>query len=107
MRKAFERRRDMVVEMARAIPGFKVNVPNGAFYLFPEVSAYFGKTAPDGRTITNASDLAIYLLEVAHVAMVDGAAFSAPGYIRMSYATSDDNLREAFSRISKALAALC
>lgn len=106
MRKAFERRCDMVVELARAIPGLKVNVPQGAFYLFPEVSYYFGRTAPDGRTIANASDLAIYLLEEAHVATVDGAAFAAPGYLRLSYATSDENLREAFARISKALAAL-
>ncbi|MCM1068061.1 MAG: pyridoxal phosphate-dependent aminotransferase [Muribaculaceae bacterium] len=105
MRRAFERRRDLVVRLARQIPGFVVNEPMGAFYLFPEVSAYFGKKA-GGRTIANASDLAMYLLEVAHVATVDGAAFAAPGYIRLSYATSDENLTEAFARIGKALAEL-
>ncbi len=102
MRKAFERRRNLVVELAQQIPGFKVNVPQGAFYLFPEVSSYFGKS--DGqRTINDAGDLAMYLLDVAHVATVDGAAFSAPGYIRLSYATSDENIVEAMHRISEAL----
>ncbi len=106
MRVAFERRRDLVVRLAREIPGLGVNVPQGAFYLFPEVSAYLGKTAPDGRKIADDSDLAMYLLEVGHVATVSGAAFAAPGYIRLSYATSDENLVEAFARISKALADL-
>ncbi|MBD5233428.1 MAG: pyridoxal phosphate-dependent aminotransferase [Bacteroidales bacterium] len=105
MRKAFQRRRDLVVRLAREIPGLVINEPQGAFYLFPEVSSYFGKSA-DGYTITDAGSLAMYLLEVAHVATVDGAAFCAPGYIRLSYATSDENLVEAFSRIGKALAAL-
>lgn len=103
---AFRRRRDLVVELARVIPGFRVNVPQGAFYLFPEVSAVLGKTAPDGRRIETSGDLAMYLLECAHVATVDGAAFCAPGYIRFSYATSDENLREALSRIKEAVAAL-
>lgn len=103
---AFRRRRDLVVELAREIPGFRVNVPQGAFYLFPEVSAVMGKTAPDGRRIETSGDLAMYLLECAHVATVDGAAFCAPGYIRFSYATSDENLREALSRIKEAVAAL-
>lgn len=103
---AFRRRRDLVVELAREIPGFRVNVPQGAFYLFPEVSAVLGKTAPDGRRIETSGDLAMYLLECAHVATVDGAAFCAPGYIRFSYATSDENLREALSRITEAVAAL-
>lgn len=103
---AFRRRRDLVVELAREIPGFRVNVPQGAFYLFPEVSAVLGKTAPDGRRIETSGDLAMYLLECAHVATVDGAAFCAPGYIRFSYATSDENLREALSRIKEAVAAL-
>lgn len=106
MRKAFERRRDLVVKLAREIPGMKVNEPQGAFYLFPEISSFFGKTTPSGTTIATAGDLAMYLLEDAHVATVDGAAFCAPDYIRLSYATSDDNLREAFARIAKALAAL-
>ena len=105
MRKAFERRRNLIVELASQIPGWKVNVPQGAFYLFPEVSSYFGKRAGD-KVIENANDLAMYLLEEAHVATVDGGAFSLPGSLRLSYATSDDNLREAMRRISAALAKL-
>ncbi len=105
MRKAFERRRNLVVSLARAIPGMKVNEPAGAFYLFPEVSAFLGKKAGD-RVIATSGDLALYLLEEAHVATVDGAAFCAPGYIRLSYATSDDNIREAMARIAAALAKL-
>ncbi|MDD6778428.1 MAG: pyridoxal phosphate-dependent aminotransferase [Bacteroidales bacterium] len=105
MRQAFERRRDLVVSLLGEIPGLRINHPEGAFYIFPEVSSYFGKT--DGkRTIANSSDMAMYLLEEAHVATVDGAAFCAPGYIRLSYATSDDNIREAVRRIAAALAAL-
>ena len=88
MRKAFERRRDLVVRLAREIPGMKVNEPQGAFYLFPEITSYYGKSA-HGHTIENDSDLAMYLLQVAHVATVSGSAFCAPGYIRLSYATSD------------------
>lgn len=103
MRRAFERRRDLVVRLAREIPGLGVNEPQGAFYLFPEVSAYLGTTAPDGRVITTDSDLAMYLLEVGHVATVAGAAFCARGYIRLSYATSDENLVEAMRRIKSAL----
>lgn len=102
---AFRRRRDLVVELARQIPGLKVNVPDGAFYLFPEVSAFFGRSYGD-RTIRDASDLAMYLLEEAHVATVDGASFCLPGYIRLSYATSDDNIRRAMARIAEALARL-
>lgn len=105
MRKAFERRRDLVVRLAREIPGMKVNEPQGAFYLFPEITSYYGKSA-HGHTIENDSDLAMYLLQVAHVATVSGSAFCAPGYIRLSYATSDENLVEAFRRISSALAEL-
>ncbi len=105
MRKAFERRRDLVVRLAREIPGFKVNEPHGAFYLFPEVTSYYGKSA-HGYTINNSGDLAMYLLQVAHVATVDGGAFCAPGYIRFSYATSDENLVEAMKRIKAALAEL-
>ncbi|WP_301196984.1 pyridoxal phosphate-dependent aminotransferase [uncultured Muribaculum sp.] len=105
MRKAFERRRDLVVGLARTIPGWKVNNPQGAFYLFPEVSSYFGKRY--GNTvINNDSDLAMYLLEEGHVATVAGSAFCTPGYIRLSYATSDDNIREAMRRIEAALAKL-
>lgn len=106
MLEAFRRRRDLVVSLARRIPGLKVNEPQGAFYLFPEVSAYLGKNAPDGRTIVTDNDLAMYLLEEAHVATVSGSAFCLPGYIRLSYAAADDQLREAFARIERALAQL-
>ncbi len=105
MRLAFERRRDLVVELASRIPGLKVNKPQGAFYLFPEVSSFFGKSF-GSYAINNASDLALYLLDQAHVATVDGEAFGLPGYIRLSYATSDDNIREAMRRIAGALAKL-
>ena len=105
MRVAFERRRDLVVELAREIPGMKVNVPEGAFYLFPEVSSFIGKSY-NGKRIDNSGDLAMYLLDEAHVATVDGAAFCLPGYIRLSYATSDENIREAMRRIAAALAKL-
>lgn len=105
MRLAFERRRNLVVRLARKIPGLKVNEPNGAFYLFPEVSSYFGKSCGD-RKINDASDLAMYLLDVGHVATVSGDAFCAPGYIRLSYATSDENIAEAMKRIAEALSKL-
>ena len=105
MRLAFERRRDLVVRLASGIPGLKVNKPEGAFYLFPEVSHYFGKS-DGGRTIADASDLAMYLLDEGHVATVAGDAFCAPGYIRLSYATSDANIVEAMKRIAAALARL-
>ncbi len=99
---AFRRRRDLVVELASKIPGFKVNRPQGAFYLFPEVSALMGKRFGD-KVIATSGDLALYLLEHAHVATVDGAAFCAPDYIRFSYATSDDKLAEAMARIDRAV----
>ncbi|MEG1538750.1 MAG: pyridoxal phosphate-dependent aminotransferase [Muribaculaceae bacterium] len=105
MRKAFERRRNLIVELAKEIPGIRLNFPEGAFYIFPEVSSYFGKKHGD-KVIANANDLALYLLEVAHVATVDGAAFCAPEYIRLSYATSDDNIRKAMGRIKDALSKL-
>ncbi|MBQ9076963.1 MAG: pyridoxal phosphate-dependent aminotransferase [Muribaculaceae bacterium] len=105
MRQAFQRRRDLVVSLAREIPGIKVNEPQGAFYLFPEVSSYIGKRYGD-RVINSSGDLAMYLLEEGHVATVDGEAFCLPGYIRLSYATSDDNIREAMRRIADALARL-
>ena len=105
MRQAFERRRNLVVSLLKQVPGLRINHPQGAFYIFPEVSAYFGKSH-DGRTIKDANDLAMFLLEVAHVATVSGDAFCAPGYIRLSYATSDDNIREAVRRIADALALL-
>lgn len=107
MRKAFERRRDLVVELARRIPGLKVNKPQGAFYLFPEVSSYIGKKDTEtGKVIESSGDLAMFLLEEGHVATVDGAAFCAPGYIRLSYATADDTIREALDRMARTLARL-
>lgn len=105
MRKAFERRRDLIVSLAKEIPGLEVNVPEGAFYLFPKCSSFFGKT--DGKhTVNNSTDFAMYLLETAHVATVGGDAFGDPDCFRMSYATSDDNIREAMLRIKNALSVL-
>lgn len=105
MRDAFKRRRDLVIGLTKEIPGVQVNEPQGAFYLFPEVSSYFGKSA-GARKIENAADLAMYLLEEGHVATVGGAAFGAPECLRFSYATSDENLTEAIRRIKEALARL-
>ena len=105
MRKAFERRRDLIVSLAKDIPGLEVNVPEGAFYLFPKCSSFFGKS--DGmHTVNNSTDLAMYLLEVGHVATVGGDAFGDPDCFRMSYATSDENIREAMRRIKEALSNL-
>ncbi len=105
MKDAFQRRRDMIVELARDIPGLEVNVPQGAFYLFPKCSSFYGKS--DGkRVINSSSDLAIYLLEEAHVATVAGDAFGDKECFRMSYATSEENIREALLRIKRALAQL-
>ena len=105
MRQAFKRRRDLLVDMIRAIPGLEVSAPEGAFYLFPKCSAYFGKT--DGnRVIKSSTDFSLYLLEVGHVATVCGDAFGAPDYFRLSYATSEERITEAAKRIAKALASL-
>lgn len=102
MRQAFNRRRDLIVGLMKEIPGLQVNVPDGAFYLFPEVSSFFGKRY--GETVINdANDLAMYLLLEGHVATVSGDAFSCPGYLRLSYATSDENIIEAVRRIKEAL----
>lgn len=106
MRRAFERRRDLIVELAAAIPGWHINRPQGAFYLFPDVSALIGKKTPAGKTLAAGSDYVMYLLESAHVACVDGEAFCAPGYMRLSYATSEQAIRVAMSRIAEATAAL-
>ena len=109
MRQAFERRRDLIVELASQIPGLEVNRPDGAFYLFPKCSSFFGKTCTSGETsvtINNSTDLAMYLLTEAHVATVGGDAFGDPDCFRMSYATSDENIREALKRIASALAKL-
>lgn len=105
MRRAFERRRDLIVRLAKEIPGLEVNVPQGAFYLFPKCSAYFGKHDGD-RVINDSMDFAMYLLEVGHVATVGGAAFGSPECFRMSYATSDENIVEALRRIKECLARL-
>ena len=105
MRQAFERRKNLIVELAKDIPGLEVNNPQGAFYLFPKCSSFFGKSCGD-KVINNSTDLALYLLEVGHVATVSGDAFGDPECFRMSYATSDDNIREAMKRIKEALANL-
>lgn len=105
MRVVFERRRDLIVRLAREIPGLEVNVPQGAFYLFPKCSYFFGKS--DGERVVNSStELAMYLLEVGHVATVGGDAFGSPECFRMSYATSDENIVEALRRIKEALSRL-
>lgn len=101
MRLAFERRRDLICDLAAEVPGWKTNRPQGAFYLFPDVRDLIGRKA-GGRTIASSADYVMYLLEEAHVACVDGAAFCADGFIRLSYATSDDNIREAMRRIREA-----
>ena len=106
MRQAFERRRDLIVKLAKDIPGLEVNVPEGAFYLFPKCSSFYGKQTPDGQQIANSTDLAMYLLEKGHVATVGGDAFGDPDCFRMSYATSDENIVEAMRRIKVALASL-
>lgn len=105
MRQAFQRRRDLIVKLASEIEGFKVNIPEGAFYLFPECKYYFGKSY-NGRTIHTSADLAMFLLEEGHVACVGGVAFSAPECIRFSYATSDENIIEAMRRVKETLAQL-
>ena len=105
MRKAFERRRNLIVDLAKDIPGLEVNCPQGAFYLFPKCSSFFGKS--DGtRVINSSTDLAMYLLEEAHVATVGGDAFGDSDCFRMSYATSDENIRTAMGRIKAALGKL-
>ena len=105
MRQAFERRRNLIVKLAKDIPGLEVNVPEGAFYLFPKCSSFFGKS--DGQTtINNSTDFAMYLLEKGHVATVGGDAFGDPDCFRMSYATSDENITEAMRRMKLVLADL-
>ena len=105
MRQAFERRRNLLVGLLREIPGLEVNVPDGAFYLFPKCSSFFGKS--DGTNVIKTStDLAMYLLEQGHVAVVGGDAFGAPEYFRLSYATSEEKIKEAAKRMAGALALL-
>lgn len=105
MRCAFEKRRDLVVQLAEEIEGIKLNKPQGAFYLLMDISAYFGKSY-DKYTISSAKDLCLYLLEEAWVTLVDGAAFGSPKTLRLSYAASEEQLIEAFKRIKKALMVL-
>ena len=105
MQEAFLKRRNLLIALMKEVPHVKVNNPGGAFYLFPEVSHYFGKKYGD-MVINDAKDLCMYLLNVGHVAMTPGGAFGAPNYIRLSYATSEDKIREAVARISRALSEL-
>ena len=105
MAKEYLRRRGLVKELLDSIPGVKTNLPTGAFYFFPDVSAYFGKAVGE-TTIGNASDLCMYLLDNAHVSLVTGEAFGDPNCIRLSYAASEADLREAVRRIKEALSKL-
>lgn len=101
----FNTRRDLLLSLLNEIPGVKTNVPNGAFYLFPDVTAYYGKKNGE-KVIENGNDLCLYILEKTYVALVPGSAFGDENCIRLSYATSEDNLREAVRRIREALEAL-
>lgn len=104
-REAFQRRRDLIVSLAKEIPGLEVNVPQGAFYLFPKCSSFFGKSY--GKHVVNtSSDLAMYILEEGGVATVGGDAFGSPDCFRLSYATSDENIKEALRRIKEVLSKL-
>ncbi|MBP9069963.1 MAG: pyridoxal phosphate-dependent aminotransferase [Bacteroidia bacterium] len=105
MQQAFQKRRDLVLQLMKEIPGLKTNTPQGAFYVYPEVTSYFGKKYKDMK-VDNATDLSLFLLAEAHVAIVPGAAFGDDKYIRFSYATNEDNLREALKRMKEALAKL-
>jgi len=98
----FKNRRDLVLNLLNDIDGFKTNTPEGAFYVFPDISSFFGKTLR-GKTITNASDFSLYLLENANVATVTGEAFGDPNCIRISYAASEENIVEALKRIKESL----
>lgn len=103
MQKVFLKRRDLVYNLLKEIDGLKVNLPAGAFYFFPDVRSFFGKTAPDGSVITNGDELALYLLNTGHVAVVSGDSFGDPNGLRISYAAAEDKLIEAVSRIKYAL----
>jgi len=105
MRDSFKKRRDLVVNLMKDIPGMKCNIPDGAFYVFPDVHHYFGKSY-EGTLIKNATDLCLYLLDNAKVAMVPGSAFGDDNHIRISYATSEDQLTKAFARIKESLSHL-
>ena len=102
---AFHRRRDLVLRLMKEIPGLKVNSPQGAFYVYPEISAYIGKKY-GSHAINNATDLSLYLLDEGHLALVPGAAFGDDTYLRLSYAASEEKLTEALKRLKEALAKL-
>ncbi|NVK51264.1 MAG: aminotransferase class I/II-fold pyridoxal phosphate-dependent enzyme, partial [Cyclobacteriaceae bacterium] len=102
MAEAYFKRRQLVLELLQEIPGIKTHIPEGAFYFFPDVTSYFGKSA-HGHTVNNADDLCLYLLDVAHVSLVTGSAFGAPNCVRLSYAASEEELKEALKRLKKAL----
>lgn len=106
MKEAFQRRRDLVIDLMNSIPGFQSNVPEGAFYIFPNVASLYGKTTPQGDIIENSSDLALYFLSEAHVAVVAGEAFGAPECIRLSFAASEEELTRALSQMKDAVEAL-
>lgn len=106
MKEAFARRRDLVYNLLKEIPGVKTNLPEGAFYFFPDISSFFGKKDTNGNIIKDSADLALYLLNEAHVATVGGDSFGNNNYIRLSYAASDESLKEALRRIKEALATL-
>lgn len=106
MKEAFLRRRKLVYDLLNDIPGVKTNLPEGAFYFFPEISSFFGKKDSQGNIIKDSSDLALYLLNEGHVATVGGDSFGNNNYIRLSYAASDENLKEALRRIKEALGKL-
>lgn len=106
MKEAFKRRRQLVYDLLNDIPGVKTNLPEGAFYFFPEISSFFGKKDPEGNVIKDSSDLALYLLNHGHIATVGGDSFGNNNYIRLSYAASDENLKEALRRMKEALANL-
>lgn len=106
MKEAFARRRQLVYELLNDIPGVKTNLPEGAFYFFPEISSFFGKKDPEGNLIKDSSDLALYILNYGHVATVGGDSFGNNNYIRLSYAASDENLKEALRRMKEALGKL-
>src|SRR5690606_10924213 len=106
MKEAFERRRELVYNLLKEIPGVKTNLPQGAFYFFPDISSFFGKKDAQGNVIKDSADLALYLLNEGHVATVGGESFGNNKYIRLSYAASDENLKEALRRIKEALGKL-
>jgi aspartate aminotransferase len=106
MRKAFDERRVEMVKLLRAIPGVKCREPKGAFYAFPDVSAYVGKKSPEGSILDDDVQLCDWLVEVGKVAVVPGSGFGAPGFVRLSYATSMDNIRKGVGRLAEALGKL-